>query len=102
MPADASAPIPPAFVHLREHPKAVPVEIPGLLERLAEADFTVARPYFPTSTTPYGRQHHASFVRTRTVPVARRVLACIRYINNLYSHLSYIHCQAQELGAGSR
>ncbi|MGW6144509.1 transposase family protein [Streptomyces sp. NPDC055140] len=41
-------------------------------------------------------------VRTRTVPIARRVLACNRCINNLYSQLSYTHCQAQELGAGSR
>lgn len=36
MPADASSPIPPAFDQLREHPGAVPEEIPGLLERLAE------------------------------------------------------------------
>ncbi len=36
MPADASSPIPPAFDQLREHPGAVPKEIPGLLERLAE------------------------------------------------------------------
>jgi hypothetical protein len=36
VPADASSPIPPAFDHLREHPGAVPEEIPGLLERLAE------------------------------------------------------------------
>ncbi|MFD9509481.1 transposase family protein [Streptomyces mirabilis] len=37
MPADASSPIPRAFDRLREHPGAVPGEIPGLLERLAEA-----------------------------------------------------------------
>lgn len=36
MPADAASPIPPAFDQLREHPGAVPEEIPGLLERLAE------------------------------------------------------------------
>ena len=36
MPPDASSPIPPAFDQLREHPRAVPEEIPGLLERLAE------------------------------------------------------------------
>ncbi|MFD7409714.1 transposase family protein [Streptomyces sp. NPDC059866] len=36
MPADASSPILPAFDQLREHPEAVPEEIPGLLERLAE------------------------------------------------------------------
>ena len=36
MPVDASPPIPPAFDQLREHPEAVPEEIPGLLERLAE------------------------------------------------------------------
>ena len=36
MPADASPPIPPAFDQLREHPEAVPEEIQGLLERLAE------------------------------------------------------------------
>ena len=36
MPADASSPIPPALDQLREHPGAVPEEIPGLLERLAE------------------------------------------------------------------
>lgn len=36
MPADASSPILPAFDPLREHPEAVPEEIPGLLERLAE------------------------------------------------------------------
>jgi hypothetical protein len=34
--ANASSPIPPAFDQLREHPGAVPGEIPGLLERLAE------------------------------------------------------------------
>ncbi|MER5664617.1 transposase family protein [Streptomyces mirabilis] len=33
---DASSPIPRAFGRLREHPGAVPGEIPGLLERLAE------------------------------------------------------------------
>ncbi|MFB7438257.1 transposase family protein [Streptomyces mirabilis] len=33
---DASSPIPLAFDRLREHPGAVPGEIPGLLERLAE------------------------------------------------------------------
>ncbi|WP_258382396.1 ISAs1 family transposase [Streptomyces sp. NTH33] len=36
MPADASSPIPPAFDQLSEQPGAVPEEIPGLLERLAE------------------------------------------------------------------
>ncbi|MEU2358193.1 transposase family protein [Streptomyces misionensis] len=36
MPADASSPIPLAFDRLRQHPGAVPKEIPGLLERLAE------------------------------------------------------------------
>ncbi|MEU1029674.1 transposase family protein [Streptomyces mirabilis] len=36
MPADASSPIPLAFDQLREHPGAVPGEIPGPLERLAE------------------------------------------------------------------
>ncbi|MFF3660296.1 transposase family protein [Streptomyces olivochromogenes] len=36
MPADAPSPIPLAFDQLREHPGAVPGEIPGLLERLAE------------------------------------------------------------------
>ncbi|MFD7486926.1 transposase family protein [Streptomyces mirabilis] len=36
MPADASSPIPLAFDRLREHPGAVPGEIPGLLERLTE------------------------------------------------------------------
>ncbi|MFF1917359.1 transposase family protein [Streptomyces sp. NPDC058239] len=36
MPADASSPIPLAFDQLRERPEAVPGEIPGLLERLAE------------------------------------------------------------------
>ncbi|WP_327425930.1 transposase family protein [Streptomyces sp. NBC_01236] len=36
MPGDASSPIPLAFDQLREHPGAVPQEIPGLLERLAE------------------------------------------------------------------
>ncbi|WP_372412148.1 ISAs1 family transposase [Streptomyces luteireticuli] len=36
MPADASSPIPPAFDQLRRHPRAVPEEIPGLLERLSE------------------------------------------------------------------
>ncbi|MDO0933775.1 ISAs1 family transposase [Streptomyces sp. DG2A-72] len=36
MPADASSPIPPTFDQLREHPGAVPEEIPDLLERLAE------------------------------------------------------------------
>jgi len=36
VPVDASPPIPPAFDQLREHPEAVPEEIPGLLERLAE------------------------------------------------------------------
>ncbi|WP_223281452.1 transposase family protein [Streptomyces antnestii] len=36
MPADASSPIPLAFDQLREHPGAVPEEIPGLRERLAE------------------------------------------------------------------
>ncbi|MFC9633386.1 transposase [Streptomyces mirabilis] len=36
MPADASWPIPLAFDRLREHPGAVPGEIPGLQERLAE------------------------------------------------------------------
>ncbi|MGW0779109.1 ISAs1 family transposase [Streptomyces sp. NPDC002835] len=36
MPADASSPIPPSFDQLCEHPEAVPEEIPGLLERLAE------------------------------------------------------------------
>ncbi|MEU9287938.1 hypothetical protein AB0D57_25355 [Streptomyces sp. NPDC048275] len=36
VPAYASSPIPPAFDQLREHPEAVPEEIPGLLERLAE------------------------------------------------------------------
>ncbi|MEU9288646.1 transposase family protein [Streptomyces sp. NPDC048275] len=36
MPADASSPIPLAFDQLREHPGAVPGEIPGLLECLAE------------------------------------------------------------------
>ena len=36
MPADASSPIPLAFDQLREHPGAVPGEISGLLERLAE------------------------------------------------------------------
>ncbi|MFD7607225.1 hypothetical protein ACFXMT_20485 [Streptomyces mirabilis] len=36
MPADASSPIPLGFDRLREHPGAVPGEIPGLLERLTE------------------------------------------------------------------
>jgi hypothetical protein len=36
VPAGASSPIPLAFDQLREHPGAVPGEIPGLLERLAE------------------------------------------------------------------
>ncbi|WP_406730625.1 transposase family protein [Streptomyces sp. NBC_01794] len=36
MPADAPSPIPPVFDQFREHPGAVPEEIPGLLERLAE------------------------------------------------------------------
>ena len=36
MPAGASSPIPLAFDQLREHPGAVPGEIPALLERLAE------------------------------------------------------------------
>ncbi|QJT06325.1 ISAs1 family transposase [Streptomyces asoensis] len=36
MPADASSPIPPAFDQLREHPEAVPEEIPDLLARLAQ------------------------------------------------------------------
>ncbi|MFE7778731.1 transposase family protein [Streptomyces sp. NPDC057445] len=36
MPADASLPSPPPFDQLREHPGALPEEIPGLLERLAE------------------------------------------------------------------
>ncbi|MEN1883107.1 transposase family protein [Streptomyces mirabilis] len=36
MPADASSPIPVAFDRLPDHPGAVPGELPGLLERLAE------------------------------------------------------------------
>lgn len=36
MPANTSAPILTAFDQLRRHPEAVPEEIPGLLERLAE------------------------------------------------------------------
>ncbi|WP_376700098.1 transposase family protein [Streptomyces netropsis] len=36
MTADASSPIPPASDQLREHPGAVPEEIPGLPERLPE------------------------------------------------------------------
>ncbi|MFG2426071.1 transposase family protein, partial [Streptomyces sp. NPDC048448] len=36
MPADASSPIPSALDQLRDHPRVVPAEVPGLLERLAE------------------------------------------------------------------
>ncbi|WP_328885791.1 hypothetical protein [Streptomyces sp. NBC_00316] len=36
MPADESSPILPALDQLREHPRLVPEEVPGLLERLAE------------------------------------------------------------------
>jgi hypothetical protein len=48
VPADASSPIPPAFDQLREHPGAVPDEIPGLLERLAEV---------PAPRDPRGVRH---------------------------------------------
>ncbi|MEW2159495.1 transposase family protein [Streptomyces sp. NPDC007189] len=48
MPADASSPILPAFDQLREHPDAVPEEIPGLLERLAEV---------PAPRDPRGVRH---------------------------------------------
>ena len=48
MTADASSPIPQAFDQLREHPGAVPEEIPGLLERLAEV---------PDPRDPRGERH---------------------------------------------
>ena len=53
----ASSPIPLAFDQLREHPGAVPREVPGLLERLAEV---------PGPRDPRGVQHALVFMLALT------------------------------------
>ncbi|MEU9445727.1 transposase family protein [Streptomyces sp. NPDC048304] len=58
MPADAPSPILPAFGQRQEHPDAVPEEIPGLLERLAEV---------PAPRDPRGVRHALVVVLALTV-----------------------------------
>lgn len=57
MPADASSLIPPALDQLREYPRVVPEEVPGLLERLAEV---------PDPRDPRGLRHTLAVVLALT------------------------------------
>jgi predicted transposase YbfD/YdcC len=57
VPADESSPIPPALDQLREHPRLVPEEVPGLLERLAEV---------PDPRDPRGVRHALAAVLALT------------------------------------
>jgi hypothetical protein len=57
VPADASSLIPPVLDQLREYPGAIPEEVPGLLERLAEV---------PDPRDPRGIRHALGVVLALT------------------------------------
>ncbi|MED7948859.1 ISAs1 family transposase [Streptomyces sp. BE303] len=82
MPADASSLIPPALDQLREHPRATPEEVPGLLERLAEV---------PDPRDPRGVRHTLAVVLALTACAvlagATSLLAVGEWIGDAPTHV---------------